>query len=270
MGKNQNPWRELHLEEVRAENVPLARRISGGGTVYHDPGNLNLSWILPREDYDANRIHGVFLQVLEDLGLKGTPGVSGGLRVNGKKISGAAFCYRQNFVLHHGTLLLSADLTRMRQLLSPPRLQIDTHAVRSIPASVANLTDFIPGLDPQEVISLFRRHTERMFGPLEEATGLIPDEERTLQADVFRSPDWIWDQTPAFTVSVDLKKALPVSFKVRKGTASGWQLNGEERPDIPPAPFRQASIPGWAAALEQPPEALRTALTSAGWHLPAQ
>lgn len=268
MGKNQNPWREVNLREVRAEGIPLARRISGGGTVYHDPGNLNLSWVIPRDQYRAELITGLFFDALQELGLEGTPGVNGGIRLKGKKVSGAAFCYRKDYVLHHGTLLLSADLPRMRRLLSPPRLHVDTHAVRSVPAAVANLTDFIPGLTLEELHALFTRHTEQVFGPLEPVTQLGDPQELRSASDSFQSAAWLWDQTPAFSVTIEDGTGSSFSFKVRKGIASSWSVDGTGRTDIPELPFRNQSIPLWAEALRISAAQLETALQDTGWQLP--
>ena len=262
MGKNQNPWREVNLEALRKHNLPLARRISGGGTVYHDPGNVNISWVFPREEYDASRIQQVWTHTLKELGLIPQPGVSGGFRVQGKKVSGAAFCYRKDHVLHHGTLLLSAHLNRMRQLLSPRKVTVDTHAVDSIPAAVANLQDFVPEISADQVIEILRKHTEKEFGSLTPNPKLFDPQQIQTKADEFQQPEWIWDQTPSFKV-----EAGPLHFQVRKGMTSDWKQDGRSL-DIPPLPFRKSSLTKWAKGLGMDAKELENDLADHGWGLP--
>lgn len=262
MGKNQNPWREVNLEVLSDRHLPLARRISGGGTVYHDPGNLNISWVFPRETYHADRVQQVWIQTFEELGLAPQPGVSGGFRIQGKKVSGAAFCYRKDHVLHHGTLLLSANLNRMRQLLSPQQVQMDTHAVKSIPAAVANLQDMVSDIQADKVIQILKHHATHEFGSLTETTQLFEPGQIETKADLLQQSEWIWDQTPSFNVG-----AGPLGFRVRKGMAQEW-TKYEKPLDIPPLPFRKSSLTQWAKEMGMTSQALEQTLLEHGWGLP--
>jgi lipoate-protein ligase A len=143
IGKNQNPWRECRLSLMEQENVPLARRISGGGTVYHDPGNLNVSVIVPRTEYREDKQYELIFQTLEATALRHRNFSKLGknsLGVDGKKFSGQAFCFRGERVLHHGTLLVNADLKRLGRYLGPELEGIQTKAVASVPAQVTNLS----------------------------------------------------------------------------------------------------------------------------------
>jgi lipoate-protein ligase A len=141
IGKNQNPWRECRLSLMEKEGVPLARRISGGGAVYHDEGNLNVSIIVPRTEYREEKQYELIFQTLEKFGINASRLGKNSLAVDGKKFSGQAFCFRGQHVLHHGTLLVNADLARLGRYLGPEVEGIQTKAVASVPSEVMNLAD---------------------------------------------------------------------------------------------------------------------------------
>ncbi|MFA6929922.1 MAG: lipoate--protein ligase family protein [Lentisphaeria bacterium] len=150
-GRNQNPLYECALDHCLAEKVTLIRRISGGGTVYHDLGNLNYCFVLPREAYDPARYVGLIAGALQDLGLSVVsvcPRHS--IWVDNRKVSGTAFALSGPAVLLHGCLLLQTDLQRLQKLLTPQMLFAKEGAVRriaSIRSTVANLQEYVPGLD---------------------------------------------------------------------------------------------------------------------------
>jgi lipoate---protein ligase len=244
MGKNQNPWRECNLPVIRGRKLKLARRVSGGGSVYHDPGNLNISWILPREEYRAEAMHELFIRALGRLGIQARLGQGGSIVVAEGKISGSAFCYRKDKVLHHGTLLLDADLDLLQAALSPPGLKMHTHAVASVPASVVNLKTLLPELNREQIQDALMQEAESRFGEVE------PIDEPGLPADLehegvrLASSEWIWAQTPGFHSQVTLQDGRELRFRVHKGKMSELQVNGvtlelERLPDFPGGDFRE-------------------------------
>ena len=146
IGKNQNPWRECSVSRLDALGVKLARRITGGGTVFHDAGNLNIACILPRAMYRRDEVLRLTINGLARLGIVAEIAGSTSLAVDGRKISGNAFCYRRDHVLHHGTLLWDADLEKLRAALVPDLPDIETRAVASVPMPVANLRTASPAI----------------------------------------------------------------------------------------------------------------------------
>jgi lipoate-protein ligase A len=140
IGKNQNPWRECRLSLMEKEGVPLARRISGGGAVYHDEGNLNFGVIVPRTEYHEAKQYELIFQTLEKFGIKASKLRKNSLAVDGLKFSGQAFCFRGQHVLHHGTLLVNSDLDRLNRYLGSELEDIETKAVASVPSDVMNLS----------------------------------------------------------------------------------------------------------------------------------
>lgn len=164
IGKNQNPWRECKLTRMKEEGVPLARRISGGGAVYHDAGNLNVSVMVPRTEYVEQKQYDLIFQATAlrhmDLSKMGTSS----LAVNGLKFSGQAFCHRRERTLHHGTILVNADLKRLGRYLGPEVEGIETKAVASVPAKVANLSQFAPKLTVDRLSEALIEQFKKMYG----------------------------------------------------------------------------------------------------------
>ena len=145
IGKHQNAYKEVNFRYVRDNSIPVIRRISGGGAVYHDLGNLNFAFIQNKHEGNLSDFKGFTLPILHFLEYLGIPAKFEGhndLRVNGKKFSGNAEHIFKNRVLHHGTLLFDANLDNLRNSLQISDKYID-HAVESVPSSVINLSEVI-------------------------------------------------------------------------------------------------------------------------------
>ena len=240
IGKNQNPWRECNLAELIRGGGVLARRISGGGTVYHDPGNLNYALILPRPAYHADRVFDWLTAALAGLGIHAErlPDKTS-LAADGRKFSGTAFCYRRAHVLHHGTLLVHSDLGRLRAMLRGG-LAVDTRAIPSRPASVVNLDEIQPGLTVDRLAATLADTFPRHFAPpgaagSQAAASILPDD---VECEELRSRNssWEWNfgHTPEFAVTLNLPEgAAEVTVhgghirEIRSGPAAAQALVGQ-------------------------------------------
>ncbi len=179
IGRNQNPWLEVNLHALRTARIPweeqeerqpvlLVRRRSGGGTVYHDRGNVNYSVICPTADFTRDKSAAMVAAALQKLGVRSArvnerhdivfePAPEDkGTRPRGReddkgaakdqagigplKISGSAYKLTRGRALHHGTCLLSSDLARIRDILqSPARPYIKARGVESVRSPVGNI-----------------------------------------------------------------------------------------------------------------------------------
>jgi lipoate-protein ligase A len=225
MGKNQNPWRECRLDLMVRDGVPLARRVSGGGTVYHDVGNLNYCVITGREEYcECDAYHMVF-KALEPFGIKAEKTGMSNLSVDGFKFSGNAFAFRKGRALHHGTLLLNADMQRLGRYLGPMIAGIETHAIASVPAPVANL-----GLDVEEAKDALRAGFLDVYGPGEagrwDENDLDAGELALLGARHLED-SWLYGATPRFTL-----EAGGEVLEIVKGTVLGGRYSGKAFKDV--------------------------------------
>ncbi len=147
IGRNQNYWREVSPRCA----VPVYRRTSGGGAVYHDEGNLNWAFIVPRAIHNQEEELRRITDALARLGFPAFQGSRGGLFLRlpdgegNAKIGGTARRFGTRNILHHGTLLVHANLARMKASLGGIPIQEDT-SISSVPATTVNLSSFVPNL----------------------------------------------------------------------------------------------------------------------------
>lgn len=144
IGRNQNPWTECDVQWLAEQELPLLRRMSGGGAVWHDLGNLNISFILPRREYDPGRFLDVVVAGLHDLGLPVTRCSRQSLWIEDRKIAGSAFTLTGHSALVHACLLVEADLARLRRSLRTPGYDLQGRFIPSVPAHVRNLAELQP------------------------------------------------------------------------------------------------------------------------------
>lgn len=143
---------EVHLEEAERLRVPVLKRASGGGAVFHDPGNLNYSLYLDENSLPAFGVEESLrvlsfpvTRLLESLGLPWEWAAPNSIYVSGRKISGSAQARSRGHILHHGTLLVDTDLEKMERLLKRDG--------RSRVAPVVNLVEVVPKISAMEALS---------------------------------------------------------------------------------------------------------------------
>jgi lipoate-protein ligase A len=142
IGKHQIAHMETSARFLKEHNIPVIRRISGGGAVYHDRGNLNFSFILnsePGKQVNFRKYTGPVLEFLSSIGINASFEGKSDLKFNGFKISGNAEHVYHNRVLHHGTLLFDTDLNQLESSLRNDKSRYHSKAVKSNPAKVINL-----------------------------------------------------------------------------------------------------------------------------------
>jgi lipoate-protein ligase A len=203
IGKNQNPWSEVWITRLDQENCQLARRVSGGGAVYHDLGNLNVSFVLPRSVYRRELVYCIFEEALRALGAEPKRIGRAGIGVDGRKISGHAFAFRGKAVLHHATILIEADLDALHRVLRDAPSRIESRAVRSEYARVANLTEFTGEISQDgvaETITAAAADILNADGIMLPEPPLETQSELASRTATFASWDWLYGYTPPFCV----------------------------------------------------------------------
>ena len=216
MGKNQNPWRECRMDRMKTDGVPLARRISGGGTVYHDKGNLNYAVVIARSEYTEDLVFEMVLQALATCGVYAEKTGKSNLSLNGLKFSGNAFCFRKGWALHHGTLLLHANLDRLGYYLGSMPGTFQTKAIASEPAPVTNLHL------PLEKVETALRKSFLAHYPSASSSSWTPD-SAPLQQRIARhtSAEWIFERTPRFVLEKEGLRLEVEKGKIVQATGSG-------------------------------------------------
>ena len=146
IGINQNPWKEAHVKELEQDGGFLARRMSGGGAVFHDLGNLNFTFLVREEDYDVGRQLDVIIRAVAKFGIHAERSGRNDILTDGKKFSGNAFFNSHGYCYHHGTLLLDADMSNLSRYLNVSHTKLQSKGVDSVRSRVVNLKDLAPGI----------------------------------------------------------------------------------------------------------------------------
>lgn len=161
IGKNQVAADEINHDYVSACSLPVVRRMTGGGAVYHDTGNLNFSFIQNGEP-DRVELCRPVIDVLRSIGVVAEISGRNDILVGGRKISGTAMCSHGGRSLFHGTLLICADLEAMSEALKPDETKLIGHGVKSVRSRVANLSEYTEEVSPDIIGAMLAGYmTER-------------------------------------------------------------------------------------------------------------
>jgi len=147
VGKHQNTLSEINLDYVRQKNIKVVRRLSGGGAVFHDLGNLNFTFMVNSQDsnqVDFRKYTLPILQVLQKLGVDAKFEGRNDLTIEGKKFSGNAVHVIRNRVLQHGTLLFKSIISDLTEALKVNPLKFQDKTVKSVRSRVTNITEHLP------------------------------------------------------------------------------------------------------------------------------
>ena len=196
IGRNQNPWRECNVEAIKRDGVYLARRISGGGAVYHDMGNLNFTFAARDGLYDISRQTEVILQACRLLGIAAEKTGRNDLTVDGRKFSGHAYFSSQTFNYHHGTVMMDVKGNDLTKYLNVPESKLKSKGVESVRSRVTNLRDHLTGeLASADTPVLIRAMQDAMIKAAEREYGCeaefaeLPDVPQEL-LDKYASEEW--------------------------------------------------------------------------------
>lgn len=196
IGYNQNPWRECQVEALKEDGGYLARRLSGGGAVFHDTGNVNFTFLVRKKHYNRERQSEVIVKAVQSFGIPAICNGRNDLTAEGRKFSGHAFYQNGDFCCHHGTILLHTDKEAMSRYLNVSQEKLRSKGVESVRSRVVNLEEYIPGITVGQIQQALIAALEAVYGvaegkkaePLAE-TRLDPEQ---IQAGRERFASWEW------------------------------------------------------------------------------
>ncbi|MDW0112573.1 lipoate--protein ligase [Sporosarcina saromensis] len=236
IGKNQNTIEEINTEYVDANGIHVVRRLSGGGAVYHDLGNLNYSFIT-KDDGESFRNFKKFTQpvikALNEMGVKAELLGRNDILVEGRKVSGNAQFATLGRMFTHGTLMFDTEIERVVSALKVRKDKIESKGIKSIRSRVANISEFI---NEQMTIEQFRKKIlTSIFNGEENVKELELTEEdwtkiHALSAERYANWDWNYGKSPKSNVQHSHRfpvGGIDVRLQVEKGTIQSVQIYGD-------------------------------------------
>ena len=202
IGQNQNPFSECNVEALEADGGYLMRRKTGGGAVYHDDGNLNFSFVVPKALYDQTRQFGVIQRAVESFGLHTELSGRNDILAEGRKFSGNAFSKGRVNDLHHGTILIKGNMDDLARYLKPKPAKLQKHGVASVRSRVVNLSELNPEINAESLVPRLKEAFEAEYSEYSEYSDyseIIKRPEVRALHDHFASPEWKYGRWRTFT-----------------------------------------------------------------------
>lgn len=212
VGKNQNTLAEINSDYVKKMGIRVVRRITGGGAVYHDMGNINFTYIARHDgewESDFSRFARPVVEALGKLGLHAEVSGRNDIVANGRKISGNAQTVVNGRILHHGTLLFNADVSVLSNALVPDAEKIQSKGIKSVSSRVANINELLGrAVTANELFELVSSEVKRLYGAknyelspceIERAEKLADEKYRTWEWNFGYSPKYSFNKKRRFS-----------------------------------------------------------------------
>lgn len=225
IGKNQNTVEEINTNYVEENDIYVVRRLSGGGAVYHDRGNLNFSFITKDEGEfrDFHKFTEPVIQMLRSLGVDAELVGRNDIEVNGRKISGNAQYSARGRMFSHGTLLFDSNIDDVVSALRVKQDKIQSKGIQSIRKRVANISEFLD--QPMSILQFKQKILESIFGgkdKIKEYRLTDTDWEKIYDISRNRYQRWEWNYGRSPKFNVQLEHRFPVGkVDIRLDVASG-------------------------------------------------
>ena len=235
VGRHQNTVEEINAAYVRERGISVVRRLSGGGAMYQDLGNVNYTFIVNREA-DGGLDFSLFTEAVVDaLRALGAPAEAGGrndLLIEGRKISGASQFAQRGRTLHHGTLLFDSDLGFLSGALNVPPQKLESKSVKSVASRVVNVRGYLEkDMDVREFIEFLRGYIFERYGLREYAlTSADTAEIERLAREKYSEWEWNYGESPPYSLRRERRFAsgtVSVRISVGEGSIESLQIYGD-------------------------------------------
>jgi lipoate-protein ligase A len=237
VGKHQNALAEINLDYVKEHDIKVVRRLSGGGAVYHDMGNLNFTFTRTseREDdlVDFRRYTKPIIEVLQGMGVNAEFSGRNDIMIEGKKFSGNAEHVFKNKVMHHGTLLFSSDMPNISGALKINPLKYKDRAVKSIPKRVTNIQDHLKEkISVEEFADRIMDYITSHFDDCKRYEFTPEDLAKIeeIKKEKYKTWDWNFGYSPNYDFKQGVKTKgglLEMNMNVSKGIIQEVKIQGD-------------------------------------------
>ncbi|GAA3722828.1 lipoate--protein ligase [Salinicoccus jeotgali] len=236
IGKNQNTIEEINEPYIRENDIKVVRRVSGGGAVYHDEGNLNFSFITEDDGesfHNFSKFTQPIVDVLQNMGVNAALSGRNDLEIDGKKVSGNAMFTQKGRMFSHGTLMLDSDISEVQNALRVNKKKIESKGVKSVRGRVGNINDFME--EPLDIETFKQKILESIFDGSENIEEYVLTEEDweriyKLSEEKYQTWDWNYGKNPKYNFDVSHKfdaGLLDVRLNVKKGRIEQAKIFGD-------------------------------------------
>ena len=193
IGRNQSAWKECRTGDLERDGGTLARRLSGGGAVYHDLGNLNFTFLVSEENYDLDRQMQVIAEACLSLGIQVERSGRNDILADGRKFSGNAFYAHNGKCYHHGTLMLHVNKEKLGAYLNPSKAKLEAKGVASVRSRVVNLSELCPDITVEKMQKAMVAAFEKVYGFTAEMMKKDQLDATVIDTLYARNHSWEWN-----------------------------------------------------------------------------
>ncbi|MBE6581946.1 MAG: lipoate--protein ligase [Ruminococcaceae bacterium] len=229
IGRYQNAYAEVNIPYAEKNGISVVRRMSGGGAVYHDSGNLNFTFIVNDDGngIDFARFLAPIKEALASLGIETEISGRNDLLMGGKKISGSAQCRKYGKVLHHGTLLVDVDADVLSSVLNVNAEKLTSKGISSVRSRVTNIKDVYPDVTVSMIDCIL---TDKLWGRRLELTDKDKSEIKLLADEKYSSWEYVYGSSKALSKTVSARfdgGSIQISFDSENGVIKDARINGD-------------------------------------------
>ncbi len=203
IGKNQNPWAECQCKLLEREGGKLARRLSGGGAVFHDFGNLNFTFLCSTENFDVEKQLTVVQAACKLTNINTEISGRNDILADGRKFSGNAFYHAKGKSYHHGTILVSTDFQQMARYLTPSKAKLEAKGIKSVRSRTINLSQLSPGLTCHHMQECMITAFQQVYQVPCSEISPIANEKIAFLANKYSSWEYLYGTTIPFTTAYE-------------------------------------------------------------------